>query len=172
MKLLRPSFLLIFLFILGGIIFKESTPNDCAQILSDDSMFVLTGDTRRIPFAIRKMEKYPDADLYIIGAMPNYQYTGNATVESESKTTYQNAIAIRKIVTKANLDRIVVITTEDHANRSGHLIRKQLPQTAVIMCPVPLFDMSAPHRLERWTTEYIKYIATVFGLTEAPSFLQ
>ena len=57
MKILRPSFLLLGLFVLGGVAFKLTAPNDCDFIMSNDSIFVLTGDFRHIPFAIKQMEK-------------------------------------------------------------------------------------------------------------------
>ena len=168
MKFFTPSFLAFALFIIGGMLFKSTTPNVCGPILPDDSIFVLTGDARRIPFAMRQMEKYPDADLYIIGAGGNasFDITKKVTIESDSKSTYQNALAIREIVNNTGLDRIVVITTEDHMNRAQYLIRHELPEIEFVACPVRLTDMPATKRLERWTTEYIKYIVTMFGIKE------
>lgn len=139
------------------------------MILPDDSIFVLTGDERRIPFAIRQMEKYPDTDLYIIGA--GAPAVGNldrhAHIESESKSTYQNALAIKNIVSNAGLDRIVIITTEEHANRAKYLIKHELPNTEIIVCPATLVGMPAPKRLERWAIEYVKYIVTLTGIKES-----
>ena len=169
MRFLTPSFLFLALFVLGGMIFKVSAPTGCGTILPDDSIFVLTGDERRIPFAIRQMQKYPDTDLYIIGA--GAPAVGNldrrAEIESESKSTYQNARAIKKIVSNAGLDRIVIITTEEHMNRAKYLIKHELPNTKIIAGPAMLTGMPAAKRLERWTTEYIKYIVTLFGIKES-----
>lgn len=169
MRFLTPSFVFLALFLLGGMIFKISAPHNCSAILPDDSIFVLTGDERRIPFAIRQMQKYPDTDLYIIGAgAPAVgDLNRHAQIESESKSTYQNAHAIKKIVLNAGLDRIVIITTEEHMNRAKHLIRHELPNTEIIACPATLTGMPATKRLERWTTEYIKYIATLLGIKES-----
>ena len=167
MKILRPSFLLFGLFVLGGIIFKVTSPNECLNILTTDSIFVLTGDNRRIPFAIKQMKKYPYSDLYIIGAgAGTLPQETNAIIESTSKSTYQNALAIRRIAQKSGLDRIVVITTEDHIHRAKYLIKSELPDTNIVMCPATLSEMSAGRRLERWTIEYIKYIVTMFGIKE------
>lgn len=148
--------------------FKSMTPRVCGTILPDDSIFVLTGDARRIPFAMRQLRKYPDADLYIIGAgaQGSFEMAKKVTVESDSKSTYQNAVAIRAIVQKTGLDRIVVVTTEDHMNRAQYLISRELPDIEVVACPVRLTDMPATKRLERWATEYIKYIVTMFGIKE------
>ena len=172
MKLLHPSFLLLGIFVLGGIVFKLTSPNDCDFILDNDSIFVLTGDFRRVPFAMRQIEKYPDADLYIIGAGLDapYQSTERAIIESKSKSTYQNALAIRDIVKKAGLDRIVIITTEDHIQRAQHLVKSELPETQIIACPVALSEMKPARRLERWFVEYIKYIATRMGIKEGPEY--
>ena len=161
MKILRPSFLLLGLFVLGGVAFKLTAPNDCEFIMENDSIFVLTGDYRRVPFALKQMEKYPDSDLYIIGA----------SIESESKATYQNAVAIRKIVGRSGLDRIVVITTEDHVRRAKYLIQSELPDVRIVACPVALSEMPPARRLERWGIEYVKYIVTMFGIKEGPHYL-
>ena len=67
---------------------------------------------------------------------------------------------------KTGLDRIVIVTTEDHINRAEYLVRHELPETEIIMCPATLYGMPAARRLERWTTEYIKYIVTMFGIKE------
>lgn len=168
MKFFTPSFLIFALFVMGGMMFKSMTPRVCGTILPDDSIFVLTGDERRIPFAMRQMRKYPDADLYIIGAgaQGSYETAKKVTVESKSKSTYQNAKAIREITQRTGLDRIVVVTTEDHMNRAQYLIRQELPDIEVVPCPVALIDMPATKRLERWATEYIKYIVTMFGIKE------
>lgn len=168
MKFLTPSFLMLACFVLGGIVFKSAAPKDCDAIKTDDSIFVLTGDQRRIPFAMRQLEKYPDADLYIIGAGANASpdVLQRVSVESESKSTYQNALAIKNIVVRTGLDRVVIITTEDHMNRALYLIRHELPNTEIVACPTRLAGMPPAKRLERWTTEYIKYIVTLFGIKE------
>ena len=121
--ILTPSFVLFSCFVIGGMLFRSYAPRTCGEILPNDSIFVLTGDERRIPFAIRKMNEYPNADLYIIGAGANGIETGRpAIIESRSKSTYQNALAIKKIATERDLDRLVIITTEDHMNRAKYLI--------------------------------------------------
>ncbi len=168
MKFLTPSFMALACFVIGGMVFKSVSPTQCGPIMPDDSIFVLTGDVRRIPFAMRQLNKYPDADLYIIGAGDgaSFEMSDRATVESESKSTYQNARAIREIATRAGLDRIVLVTTEDHMNRSQYLLRMELPNTQIVPCPVRLTGMPATKRLERWATEYIKYIVTMLGIKE------
>ena len=168
MKIISPSFLMLACFLLGGLVFKSTTPRECATILPNDSIFVLTGDARRIPFAMRILREHPQTNLYIIGAgAPGAIKTAHhVTIESDSKSTYQNAIAIRGIAQTTGLDRIVIITTEDHMNRAQYLIRHELPDVEVVPCPVRLTDMPATKRLERWTTEYIKYIVTMFGIKE------
>lgn len=168
MKLLTPSLLLLCCFVFGGMMFKSMAPNRCATILPDDSIFVLTGDARRIPFAMRKLRQHPDADLYIIGtgAQLSYETTKKVKIESDSKSTYENALAIKEISSRAGLDRIVIITTEDHMNRAIYLIRQELPEAEIVACPVPLTGMPTTKRLERWTIEYIKYIITMLGIKE------
>ena len=169
MKFLTPSFLLLGLFVIGGMVFKSSAPRVCDEIMADDTLFVLTGDVRRIPFAMRTVAQYPDTDVYIIGAGAQtnlFDLARPVTIESESKSTYQNALAIKHIVEKTGLDRIVIVTTEDHINRAEYLIRHELPDTEIVTCPATLYGMPAARRLERWTTEYIKYIVTMFGIKE------
>ena len=168
-RIITPSFLLLSCFVIGGMYFKSVAPKHCGKIHNNDSIFVLTGDERRIPFAIKKIREIPNVDLYIIGA--GAPAVGNlarrAQIESESKSTYQNAHAIKKIVTNAGLDRIVIITTEEHMNRATYLIQHELPNTEIVTCPAMLTGMPAAKRLERWTTEYIKYIVTLFGIKES-----
>lgn len=168
MKILTPSLLIICAFVVGGIAFKLVAPRGCDGIRHDDSIFVLTGDIRRIPFAMRQMRQHSDTDLYIIGAgvANNYEMARRVTIESDSKSTYQNACAIRDIVSRAGLDRIVIITTEEHMNRAKYLISHELPDTEIITCAVPLVGMPPAKRLERWLVEYIKYIVTLFGIKE------
>jgi len=168
MKLLTPSLLVLTCFVVGGMVFKSIAPRKCATILPDDTIFVLTGDMRRIPFAMRQLRKYPDADLYIIGAGAegSFEMTRRVTIESDSKSTYQNALAIKEIAQRTGLDRVVIITTEDHMNRAKYLIEHELPYSEIVACPVPLTDMPVAKRLERWAIEYIKYIVTLFGIKE------
>ena len=167
--LLTPSFLIFSLFILGGMIFKSTAPVQCGTILPNDSIFVLTGDERRIPFAIQKMHEFPNADLYIIGAgaQGKIDVARPAIIESKSKSTYQNALAIREIAQTRDLKRLVIITTEDHMPRAKYLVQSELPSTKIIACPAILTSMSPSKRLERWTTEYIKYIVTMIGIKES-----
>lgn len=157
-------------FLIGGMIFKSIAPRKCGEILPTDSIFVLTGDERRIPFAMRKMREFPNADLYIIGVGAPHgkiDVARPAIIESKSKSTYQNALAIKKIATEKQLNRLVVITTEDHMNRATYLIQHEMPTAQIIQCPAVLNGMPPAKRLERWTTEYIKYIVTLFGIKES-----
>ena len=168
-KILTPSFVIFACFILGGMIFKSVAPIRCGTIYPNDSIFVLTGDERRIPFAMRKMHEFPTADLYIIGAgaQGKIDIARPAIIESTSKSTYQNALAIRNIAQARGLKRLVIITTEDHINRAKHLIQDELPDTNISACPATLIGMPPAKRLERWATEYIKYIVTMLGIKES-----
>lgn len=168
MKILTPSLLVFSFFVLGGAIFKTTAPTGCATILPYDSVFVLTGDDRRIPFAKRKIRRHPNAELFIIGAgAPVNKTSKRTTIESDSKSTYQNALAIKKIVDDNGLDRIVLVTSIDHFNRAKYLIRHELPNIEIAACPAPLTGLPVSKRLERWTTEYVKYIGTLLGIRES-----
>ncbi len=168
MKYIPLSLLLIILFVFGGIMFKSMTPPRCETLNQNDNIFVLTGDARRIPYAIKKLDSLRYGNLYIIGAgatiIPNHVHVN---IESSSKSTYQNALAIKKIVNEKKLNRIVIVTTEDHMNRAMYLLRTSLPETDIIACPASLNGMAAPIRVKRWAIEYIKYIATLFGIKES-----
>lgn len=149
--------------------FKSMTPLRCQSLQQDDSIFVLTGDARRIPYALKKLDSLRYGSLYIIGAgaittIPNHSHIN---VESKSKSTYQNTLAIKKIVNEKNLERIVVVTTEDHMNRTLYLLRTNLPDTDIIACPASLTGMPVSSRLQRWTIEYLKYIVTLLGIKES-----
>jgi len=169
MKYIPISLVLIFCFVFGGIMFKSMTPLRCETLNQNDNIFVLTGDARRIPYAIKKLDSLKYGKLYVIGAgdatsIPNHIHT---RVESASKSTYQNTLAIKRIVEKNNLNRVVIVTTEDHMNRALYLLRDTLPDTDIIACPASLTGMPASGRLKRWTIEYIKYIVTMFGIKES-----
>ena len=169
MKYIPISLVLIFCFVFGGIMFKSMTPLRCEALNQNDNIFVLTGDARRIPYAIKKLDSLKYGNLYVIGAgamtaIPNHVHVN---VEAASKSTYQNALAIKKIVEKNKLERVVIVTTEDHMNRALYLLRGTLPDTDIIACPASLTGMAAPARLRRWTIEYIKYIVTLFGIKES-----
>ncbi|MBO4672258.1 MAG: YdcF family protein [Alphaproteobacteria bacterium] len=168
MKIITPSCLILGLFVLGGMIFKLTSPLSCGPILPNDNVFVLTGDARRIPYALQQTQKYPMARIHIIGVGGHYFNPGRARVamETKSKSTYQNALAIRNIVNQQHLDRIVVVTTEEHMKRAVHLIHHEIPRTDIVTCSAPLTGMPAGRRLERWTIEYLKYIVTLFGFKE------
>ena len=168
MKYIPASLVLIFCFVFGGIMFKSMTPPRCESLQQDDSIFVLTGDARRIPYAIKKLDSLQYGNLYVIGAgvtsIPNHVHVN---VESASKSTYQNALAIKKIVQDKKLNRVVIVTTEDHMNRALYLLRNTLPETDIVACPASLTGMPAPIRVKRWAIEYVKYIVTMFGIKES-----
>jgi hypothetical protein len=153
--------------ITGGIWFKSSSPARCAEIRPGDSVFILTGDPRRIPAGLKIQEKFPETKLYIIGAgghpMPDAS-PEKIVVEQSSKTTYENALAIRKIARREHLRRLVLLTSVDHMNRAMLLASRELPRVEIAPCPVPLHGTQAPRRLERWAIEYAKYLGTLAGL--------
>ena len=91
-KYIPVSLVLIFCFIFGGIMFKSMTPPRCESLMQDDNIFVLTGDARRIPYALKKLDDLQYGNLYIIGAgAENITDRPHVNIESESKSTYQNA---------------------------------------------------------------------------------
>ena len=144
------------------------TPPRCESLMQNDNIFVLTGDTRRIPYALRKLQDLEYGNLYIIGAgATNIPDIDHVTVESLSKSTYQNALAIKHIVERDKFSRIVIVTTEDHMNRAMYLLRGEMPDTDIVACPASLVGMSTTERLKRWTIEYIKYVVTLFGIKES-----
>ena len=167
MKYIPLSFVILFCFVLGGLMFKSMTPPRCESLLQNDNIFVLTGDARRIPYAVKKLETLQYGNLYIIGAgatdIPDIEHVN---VESLSKSTYQNALAIKHIVETQNIQRVIIVTTEDHMNRALYLLREEMPDTDIVACPASLVGMPTVDRLKRWTIEYIKYIVTLFGIKE------
>lgn len=168
MKIITPSFLILGFFVLGGMIFKLTSPVTCGPILPNDNIFVLTGDARRVPFALKQTQQYPSAKIHIIG-VGSHKFNvdnNNVAIETKSKSTYQNAVAIHKIVKQKQLSRVVIVTTEEHMKRARHLIHHEMPHTEIITCSAPLIGMPASLRLQRWTVEYLKYIVTLFGIKE------
>jgi uncharacterized SAM-binding protein YcdF (DUF218 family) len=170
MFFMRPYILITFIIVAGGLHFKSSAPKNCPWLAESESIFVLTGDVRRIPFAMSLLEDHPKRRLYIIGvggnvsAMIPANKRTRVTVESESRTTYENALAMREIVRAQNIKRFAIVTTEDHMPRAMMLARRRMPDAQIIPCPVPLHGMPAPKKLERWATEYAKYLGTMIGI--------
>ena len=167
MKYIPASLILIFCFVFGGLMFKSMTPPRCGSLMEKDNIFVLTGDTRRIPYAMRKLQDLQYGQLYVIGAgATNIPDIEHVMVESLSKSTYQNALAIKRIVESENMNRFVIVTTEDHMNRALYLLRQEMPNIDIVACPASLTGMQTSSRLKRWTIEYIKYIVTMCGIKE------
>ena len=171
MKFLKPSLLILAAIVAGGVIFRISTPNTCAQVAADDGIFVLTGDARRIPFAVKLLDGFPGRRLFIIGVgartvsgLVPENLLSQIELESASKNTYENARAVKDIAISRGFRHIAIITTEDHMNRAMLLIRKELPDTVIAACPVALRNMPKGDRIARWTFEYFKYIGTLVGI--------
>ena len=168
-KILFSPYLLPMTLLVGGFLwFRTSVPNACPPLSFNADMFVLTGDPRRIPFALERLGGFPSRRLYIVGVgAPTLDVAHKDQIyfESQSRSTYENAIAIRHIVRRDHLNTIVLITTEDHMRRSLYKVRQQLPDTEIIPCPVPLSNMASSRQLERWVEEYIKFIGALLGLT-------
>ena len=163
--------MILLLLAAGGVVFKLSAPRACPQLSRTENIFVLTGDIRRIPFGIRLLERQPMRRMYIIGvgghnysAMIPKSQRGKVHLETESRSTYENAIAIREISRAQGIKRFALVTTADHMNRSMLLVRRRMPDAEIIACPVPLHGMPANRRLERWGTEYLKYLGTLVGI--------
>ncbi|MDR1027208.1 MAG: YdcF family protein [Rickettsiales bacterium] len=164
--LFSPYALPAVIFAAGFLAFKAAVP-ECGAIAPDAQMFVLTGDARRIPFALKMLDDYPKRKLFVIGAgTPAIEtpHQNRIEIENKSKSTYENAIAIKHIARKKLLTSIVVITTSDHINRAMYLARRQMPIMSITACPVPLSGMPAAKRLDRWLTEYVKFIGTMLGI--------
>jgi len=159
------------LFVLGGVIFKISAPRECPPLSRTENIVVLTGDIRRIPFGMQLLKNQPLRRMYIIGvgghnysAMIPRAQRGKIHLETESRTTYENSLAIREIVQAQGIQSFALVTTSDHMHRSLLLIRRRLPNTNIVPCPVPLHGMPANRKLERWGMEYLKYLGTVLGI--------
>jgi hypothetical protein len=91
MKIITPSILILGFFVLGGMIFKLTSPIRCGPILPNDNIFVLTGDARRVPFAMRQTKMYPSAKIHIIGA-GGHRFDTNGrhiAMETKSKSTQE-----------------------------------------------------------------------------------
>ena len=164
--LFSPYLLPAVVFAAGFAAFKMSTP-DCGRVPDDAAMFVLTGDARRIPFALKMLDEHPRRRLFVIGAgtpVIESAHKDRIEIENQSKSTYENAVAIKHIARKKLLTSITIITTADHTNRAMLLVRRQLPLVRVAACPAPLVNMPATKQLDRWLSEYAKFIVTMLGI--------
>ena len=113
-KYIPVSLLFICCFVFGGIMFKSVTPPRCESLLQDDSIFVLTGDERRIPYAIKKLDDLQYGNLYIIGAgAKNITDREHVSIESQSKSTYQNSLAIKSVISPPRIDVVAATGSVD-----------------------------------------------------------
>ncbi|MDR0319573.1 MAG: YdcF family protein [Rickettsiales bacterium] len=165
--LFRPSSLIVLIIVILGVVFVHAVP-ECRAVRSKN-IVVVTGDKTRIPKAIEIAEIRGDSRLFISGAgshdlkLPKNM---KIEIETESKTTYENSIAIRDWVLRHGFDDIALITSDYHMWRTLLLVRRQLPFTKVEVCPVESPGMTRRRKLELWITEFGKYIMTMVGVND------
>lgn len=165
--ILRPSSLLILVVFIGLLVFLTAVP-ECRNV-SSKNIVVVTGAAERIPRALEIMRLNPDARLLISGAGSHQLRLPpdmKIEIETTSKTTFENSLAIKSWVLENGFNDIALITSDYHMWRTMLLTRRQLPFTKIETCAVSPDGLTRRKRLELWMKEFGKYFMTIFGINE------
>lgn len=120
-----------------------------ALATSNEILVVLTGDTGRIPRALELLKKRSEARLIVSGAAKGVQLadmvnqqgasTENLTrvwdkiiLESESASTVENAIYTRTQIGRPLPERLILITSDYHMDRSLGIFRSVFPGVEIV----------------------------------------
>ncbi|MDR0448922.1 MAG: YdcF family protein [Rickettsiales bacterium] len=163
--IMRPSSLLVLVVMILALVFVHSVP-ECRSVKSKN-IAVVTGDKTRIPRAFEIAKETPGARVLISGAGSNdlkLPAGMKIEIETKSKTTYENSLAIRDWVLKNGFDDIAIITSDYHMWRTMLLLRRQLPFTKIEACAVESQGLTKRHRMELWIREFGKYVMTMVGI--------
>ncbi|MDR2685452.1 MAG: YdcF family protein [Rickettsiales bacterium] len=165
-----PSGLLLSAVFALGLIFYNAVP-ECKWIQSNH-IAVLTGDKQRIPKAIEFARSKPRARLLISGAgSTDLKLPSNLDIEieTESKTTYDNSMAVRDWVIRNGFDDVAIITSDYHVWRTLLLTRRAMPFTKIEICAVSSENLTRRQRMDLWVSEFGKYVMTMLGITTRSS---
>lgn len=157
-----------------SFIYSDSSKRNEVMLL--DAIVVLTGGTGRIEAGASLLSEgrapvlilsgvNKESDLKSIFFKVNIALdTSRIIIEAGAKSTYENAVEVRKILREKGLKDIILVTSNYHIKRALYIFRKVLPEEVMIYpypVPSPNFDE------KRWwrsatsirivTTEFIKF---------------
>lgn len=122
-----------------------------------DAIVVLTGGRGRVDKGIEFFENDRAKYLIIAGVDKSVSLksvffnrdmkmdTGRIILEKESKSTYENAVEIKKIVEAMDIKSIILITSFYHMKRASYIFRRILPPQV----DIHLYAVSTPNFDER-----------------------
>jgi uncharacterized SAM-binding protein YcdF (DUF218 family) len=122
-----------------------------AELVPADSIVVLTGGTGRADLGLELYNKGYGGVLILSGvnrdADIDYIFPGDnlttfdrmsVLLEKRSRSTYENAVEVRKILADRELNSFVLITSPYHMKRAFYIFRETIPSDiGIVRFPVP-----------------------------------
>ncbi|MAV82003.1 MAG: hypothetical protein CMI90_00890 [Pelagibacteraceae bacterium] len=160
-------FIIILIFFIGFLNFKNSIPKEPMSFKQTDAVVVLTGDRgKRLEKGYELIDQTKDSKMFISGVGGSKTVLQKILGFEESKmdcciefgykaeNTYQNAVETRYWAELNNIKSITLITTDLHMQRSLFLFH-QITNLEIQSYPVSYKESVIP--LEKLFSEYIKY---------------
>jgi hypothetical protein len=165
----HPGLMILLAVFVGALVFYNSVPK-CNRVRSDN-IVVVTGDARRIPHAVNLLRRHKNGRMLVSGAgshdlrsiIPS-DLVGKVDVETKATTTFDNSIEIRDWVLSNGIKDIALVTSDYHIWRTLFLVKKQLPNTRIEICPIDSRNLNQHKRTNLWISEFFKYMMTVIGI--------
>ena len=182
---LGTIFTIVLAFIAGFFIFvSHINPSNMHKVSKADGIVVLTGGPSRIERAIKLLSEGKGKRLLISGVhpstsrkdlsnlVPQYSEMFKCCVDIDhiATNTIGNASQTKNWVTIQKFSSVIVVTASYHMPRSLVELRREMPFTKLIPCPVNVNNI----RMEAWweypgtmsllVKEYVKVIASTIRL--------
>ncbi|MEE9615344.1 MAG: YdcF family protein [Thermodesulfobacteriota bacterium] len=122
------------------------------------AIVVLTGGTGRVEAGLDLLRKRlggvlilsgvnreADLDSIFMGRLGERERL-RVVLEKKSRSTYENAVEIKKFMTERNLNSLILVTSIYHMKRASYIFKRIMP-TDVLMETYPVFD---PDFDENW----------------------
>jgi uncharacterized SAM-binding protein YcdF (DUF218 family) len=144
------------------------SPQSAHRAIEAARLYVLTGRPQIIasggtplPELQRRTEGAALADALVELGVPRE----DIVQESDSKTTYEQAVLIRPILDTLHADRFLLVTSANHMRRSMAIFEAQG------LRPIPAVVLSEDNATPRWLYEIAKYLPSKGALTSSDATL-
>ncbi|MFZ5597639.1 MAG: YdcF family protein [Bacillota bacterium] len=102
------------------------------------------GDTVILSGGGRPTSKLSDADLMLMEAMDRGVPRDAVILEGESRSTYENAACVKRIIQERNIKSFILVTSSYHTRRAKYVFKRVFEDTGVnfitVAAPDPVFD--------------------------------
>lgn len=167
------------------LLFAWIIPTSSPEIIKKaDAIVVLTGSAGRIQSGVDLLENGAADKMFISGVwkgakvsevlkgnnIKNPDILDNIVLGYEATSTRENAIEVKKFLSKNNYKTIYLVTASYHIPRAKLLFSRQMPDIKIIAYPAfaenfkeeKIFTDEKTAQL--FFSEFLKYIATFFNL--------